>query len=488
MFLNFYGLNEQPFGVTPDPKYVFWGNSHREAMASLFYGIESGCGFMTLIAPPGMGKTTLLFHLLDRLGDSCRTAYIFETQCNSSQLLRYLMADLGCDSGEQDRVALYAKLYELLIAEARAGKRFVLIVDEAQNLDDSVLETVRLLSNFETPSRKLMQVVLAGQPQLAEKLSREELSQLRQRVSIMSRIEPLTASEVTEYIRHRLEVAGYTNDQLFTAEALQLIASASKGIPRTINNLCFNALSLGFAQRSATIPGAIIQEVISDLALEETPEATAIPVSPVEARVPLAKAPVSQVPRSGLNLSGFWTAVGRHLRRDSAQGWLAERPRLRFVYMPGWMTPRRLAIATSFALLLLVVSYSVSLVNGNRPAAVRASLSSPAAMITAGRESGTVRGPNSGRGGMSTIRYMTVTVGPDGNLDYISRRYLGKRPSPRTMGEMVRINPHLEDPRRIPEGDRICLPLSEARVIASAASLRRGTSPEPELQINSQVR
>src|SRR5512143_1464964 len=129
MFLSFYGLKEQPFGVTPDPKYLFWSRSHREALASLYYGIESGCGFVTLIAPPGMGKTTLLFYLLERLRSSSRTAYLFQTQCGSRDFLRFMMADLGWDSSEQDPVALYEKLYEGLVAEARIGRRFVLVVD-----------------------------------------------------------------------------------------------------------------------------------------------------------------------------------------------------------------------------------------------------------------------------------------------------------------------------------------------------------------------
>ncbi len=265
--------------MTPDPKYLFWSRSHREALASLYYGIESGCGFMTLIAPPGMGKTTLLYYLLERLRSSSRTAYLFQTQCGSRDFLRFMMADLGWDSTEQDPVALYEKLYEGLIAEARVGRRFVLVIDEAQNLDDSVLETVRLLSNFETPNRKLMQVVLAGQTQLASTLDRFELWQLRQRISIMTRIEPLTGPEVTEYVEHRFKVAGYQGSTLitdeaninswsyfsheraplFTAEALALIASASKGIPRIVNSLCFSALSMGFAQRQKTISTALVQ-------------------------------------------------------------------------------------------------------------------------------------------------------------------------------------------------------------------------------------
>lgn len=283
MFESYFGFDHQPFGVTPDPRYLHWTRTHQEALASLYYGIESGCGFMTLIAPPGMGKTTLLFHLLERLRDTCRTAYIFQTQCSSSDFLRCMMADLGWNASEQDLVTLYVKLYELLVADANAGKRFVLVVDEAQNLDDSVLETVRLLTNFETPNRKLMQVILAGQPQLSSKLARLELWQLRQRISIMSRLEPLTPPEVTDYIQHRITMAGYKGAPIFAPRTLDLIAAASGGIPRIVNNLCFNALSLAYAQKQKKITISMLREVATDLQLQipaDTGEAPTLPRNP----------------------------------------------------------------------------------------------------------------------------------------------------------------------------------------------------------------
>ncbi len=269
MFLDFYGLKEQPFGVTPDPKYTFCSSSHREALASIYYGIECERGFAALIAPPGMGKTTLLFHLLERLRGSSRTAFLSQTQCNSEEFLRYLMTDLGCRVGGKDQVALHGKLNEILVKEARAGKRFVLIIDEAQNLEDSVLESIRLLSDFEIPSRKLMQIVLAGQTQFGWKLARHELLQLRQRISIVSQIEPLTLPEVGDYIEYRLRVAGHQGVSPFTGEALALIHRCSEGIPRAVNNLCFNALSLGYAQRRTRIDASIVRAVISDRDLIE---------------------------------------------------------------------------------------------------------------------------------------------------------------------------------------------------------------------------
>lgn len=269
MFLDHYGLREQPFGVTPDPRFLYFGTSHREALASLYYGVESGRGFLALIAKPGMGKTTLLFHLLGKLQNSARTAFLFQTQCDSRQFLRSLMMDLGVECRENDNLFhLQSRLNEVLVRETQLGRRFVLVVDEAQNLEESVLETLRMLSNFETPRAKLMQIILTGQPQLAAKLASERLVQLRQRVSIVSRLSQLTHAETTDYIDHRLLVAGYTGKTLFAPGALERIASASEGIPRNINNLCFQALTLGFARGAKRIEASILDEVLADLALE----------------------------------------------------------------------------------------------------------------------------------------------------------------------------------------------------------------------------
>jgi general secretion pathway protein A len=268
MFLEFYGLREQPFGVTPDPRYLYFSATHREALASLFYGLESSRGFLTLIAPPGMGKTTLIFHLLERLRGTAHTAFLFQTQCDSRELFRYLLSDLGIDAGDQNLARMHEQLNEVLINDARAGKRFILVIDEAQNLEDSALETVRLLSDFETPQSKLMQIILIGQPQLADKLTRPSLAQLRQRISIVSRLEPFTPAETVMYIDHRLSVAGHSGDPLFTYDALALIAVQSGGIPRNINNLCFNALSLGFAKGQKKIDASTVREILSDLSLD----------------------------------------------------------------------------------------------------------------------------------------------------------------------------------------------------------------------------
>lgn len=265
MFLDFFGFREQPFGVTPDPRFLYLSPGHREALASLYYGIESGRGFMALIAKPGMGKTTLLFHLLERFRNSARTAFLFQTQCSSREFVRLLLAELGVESNDQDFVRMHQNFNKLLLQEARAKRHFVVVIDEAQNLDASVLETVRLLSDFETPRTKLLQIILSGQPELADKLASPQLVQLRQRVSLLSRLTPFSLEETRKYIEHRLSVSGYSGPLPFTDEALESIAQVTEGIPRNINNLCFNLLSLSCAVRQQRVDLNIIDEVIRDL-------------------------------------------------------------------------------------------------------------------------------------------------------------------------------------------------------------------------------
>jgi general secretion pathway protein A len=268
MFLDFYNLREHPFGVTPDPRYLYFSPGHREALASLFYGIETGRGFLSLVAEPGMGKTTLLFQLLQRWKGYVHSAFLFQTQCDSRELIRYLLDDLGLKSDGEDIVRMHSELNDFLCRETKAGRRVVVFIDEAQNLSDTVLETVRLLSDFEAPDKKLLQIVLAGQPELALRLSRPGLAQLRQRIAIQARLDALPAGEVVRYVHHRLQVAGYEGSGLFTPGALELIAERSRGIPRLINNLCFNALSLACASQQRQIEAAVVKEASGDLSLD----------------------------------------------------------------------------------------------------------------------------------------------------------------------------------------------------------------------------
>ena len=268
MFLDFYGLREQPFGVTPDPNYLYLSRTHGEALGALMDGIKADRGFMALIAEPGLGKTTLLYRLLEELRNTARSVFLFQTQCDSREFFRYVLSELGMKTARMNLVAMHNKLNEVLFAEMLAGRRFVLVVDEAQDLEEPVLETIRLLSDFETPHAKLLGIILSGQPLLAEKLARPALSQLKQRITVVRSLEPLSAEETPSYIEHRLKVAGYSGSPLFKPEALALIHEQSQGIPREINNLCFDALTIGEARRSLTITADIVREALANVSLD----------------------------------------------------------------------------------------------------------------------------------------------------------------------------------------------------------------------------
>src|SRR6267154_1095322 len=250
MFLDFYGLREQPFGVTPDPAYLYLSRTHREALAALLYVIKADRGFMALIAESGMGKTTLLYRLMEELDDSARTVFLFQTQCDSREFFCYVLGELGIETTGMGLASMHKKLNDVLFSEMLAGRRFVLVVDE----------TIRLLSDFETTHAKLLEIVLAGQPQLAEKLAQRGLSQLRQRIALLGHLEPLSVVEIAGYIEHRLKVAGYSGGPLCAPDGLALMAEQSRGIPREINNICFNALLLGAARRHQTISAEIARE------------------------------------------------------------------------------------------------------------------------------------------------------------------------------------------------------------------------------------
>jgi type II secretory pathway predicted ATPase ExeA len=225
-----------------------------------------------------MGKTTLLFQLLQQLQNSARTVFLFQTLCGPEDLLRSILHDLGTEARGEDVAAMHSRLNEHVLAESRRGRRLVVVIDEAQNLTDSALELLRMLSNFERPGEKLMQIILAGQPQLADKLASPDLVQLRQRISIVARLKPFELEDVNLYVGHRLRVAGYDFARpLFTPGAGALIAKHCEGIPRNINNLCFNALSLGYALKRKPIDEAVIQEVIDDLDLSSIKQEAALP-------------------------------------------------------------------------------------------------------------------------------------------------------------------------------------------------------------------
>jgi type II secretory pathway predicted ATPase ExeA/putative methionine-R-sulfoxide reductase with GAF domain len=269
-FCAHFGLAENPFGVTPDSRYLYNAWTHHKAFQALVGGIECGIGFQALIAVPGMGKTTLLYQLLERFEPTARTAFVFQTQCNSREFMQYLLSELGTSAAGQELVVMHEMLNRLLLREAEARRRVIAVIDEAQNLDNSVLETVRLLSDFETRSDKLIQIVIAGQQQLAEKLAQPELAQVRQRIPIVMRLEPLGPQETKQYIRHRLTIAGHNGDELFMPEALEVIWEYSHGVPRMINTICFRTLVDGYSLKLHAIHADLARHVIAELDLSST--------------------------------------------------------------------------------------------------------------------------------------------------------------------------------------------------------------------------
>src|SRR5579871_2326227 len=260
MYLEFFKLWDEPFGVTPDPAYLYPSETHLQALNSLREGIQGGRGFMTLIAEPGMGKTTLLYQLIEQLPQNARSAYLFQTQCNSLEFMQYLLNEIGVDPAGMGLVAMHRRLNEMLFNEMVQGKQFVLIVDESQNLSNAVLETIRLLSNFETAHSKLMQIVLSGQSDLANKLRQPDLSQLLQRITVMASLEAFSFEETAAYIRHRLKLAGHTGADLFDPAALAAVYRRSKGIPRNINRVCHAALSQAAAEQVHLVTAAIVEK------------------------------------------------------------------------------------------------------------------------------------------------------------------------------------------------------------------------------------
>src|SRR5216683_6785970 len=274
-----YGILENPFGVTPNPRYLYHSKTHDEARASLIIGIECGVGFQALIAPPGMGKTTVLFDVLERFNKVARTAFLFQIQGDSGALLRYLISELGGEEHDSDLVCMQDTINELLIRERRSGRQTIVIIDEAQILNTSVLETVRLLSNFETPTEKLLQIILAGQPQLAQRLANPEMAQLRQRISMLTTLIPFDLEDTRNYIDHRLTIAGYKGPPLFTSAAVRFIWERSGGVPREINTLCFNALLLAQAAEQKQVDSVILNEVVADLDLDRIRLNTGTPPS-----------------------------------------------------------------------------------------------------------------------------------------------------------------------------------------------------------------
>jgi general secretion pathway protein A len=265
MYLSFYGLREAPFAPTPDPKFLFQSARHREALAQLIYGVRERKGFIVLTGEIGTGKTTLLRTLLERLDPATPVAYVHNSALGIEGLLEYILQDWGVKSTAATHAQRLFELNEFLIDQHRKGTSPVLVIDEAQNLTVETLEAVRLLSNFETTSQKLMQILLVGQPELREKLNLPELRQLKQRVGLRCHIAALSPEETRQYIRHRLRIAGATDAGIFSDGAIQEIFEYSQGTPRVINIVCDHCLLSGYADSKRRVDASIVKEAVEYL-------------------------------------------------------------------------------------------------------------------------------------------------------------------------------------------------------------------------------
>jgi general secretion pathway protein A len=270
MYKSFYGLKESPFNVNPDPRFLFLTKQIEEALTGLMYGIQTRKGFITLTGEVGTGKTTLINRLLDWLHHrKARTAFLFNSRMNSNQLFDFILAefDIPCDSKSKSQQLL--KLNHWLLERYRRGETVVLIIDEAQNLTYPVLEEIRLLTNLETSTEKLLQIVLSGQPELEEKLKLPQLRQLRQRIMLRCKTSALSKDQTEEYIAERLRIAGAAGEPIFSAPAIDAIHIYSLGIPRVINLLCEHALVNGFVDQQRPIQAKIVEEVAREFQLDE---------------------------------------------------------------------------------------------------------------------------------------------------------------------------------------------------------------------------
>jgi len=270
MYKKFFGLKESPFRVNPDPRYLYLTNEIEEALAGLMHGIKERQGFVTLIGEVGTGKTTLVNRLLDGLKqERIRTAFIFNSRVNTTQLLEFVLAefDIQCESRSKSQQLM--RLNHWLLERHTAGETVALVIDEAQNLTYPVMEEIRLLTNLETSTDKLLQIVLSGQQELDEKLKLPQLRQLRQRISVRCTTSPLTNEQTHEYIAERLRIAGANGTPIFSPKAIDVIHKYAHGIPRVINLLCEHALTGAYVEEQRPIEPPLVEDVAKEFQLDE---------------------------------------------------------------------------------------------------------------------------------------------------------------------------------------------------------------------------
>lgn len=304
MYASYFGLRDKPFNATPDPRFFYTNRGYQEAYAALLYGIQERKGFIALTGEVGTGKTTLLRRLMDNLNPAVKVVFLYNTTLTFDELVEFVCAELDLAVSGTGRVPQLQALNAFLIAEAKRGGTVVLLLDEAQNLSAEALENLRLISNLETSTAKLLQIVLVGQPELEGKLADPALRQVTQRIAIRHRLERLSDAEVEPFIDHRLRVTGRQRRDLFTDEAIQTLIPYVSGIPRLINIVCDNALLLAYGADTKRVTGSMIEEVVADLWLK--------PPGPLPAS-PLPTPRASEQP--GRQRAGVWS------RAVSSAGW-----------------------------------------------------------------------------------------------------------------------------------------------------------------------
>ncbi|MFA6636109.1 MAG: AAA family ATPase [Candidatus Omnitrophota bacterium] len=265
MYLDFYGFRENPFNVTSDPDFLYLSNTHREALSHLVYGINNRKGFIEITGEIGSGKTTLCKALISSLDDSVKLSLVFNSSLPNTQLLEAIADDFGIKPERRAKVAFIKAINSFLLDQLQNDRNCVLIIDEAQNLKNSTLETIRMLSNLETNKEKLLQIVLVGQPQLRDKLNLPSMLQLRQRVSVRFHLMPLEKTETLSYIRHRLNIAGGNDKLVFSDKAADRIFLYSEGIPRLVNLVCDKALLFGFVKETMFIDEGLVEQSIKEI-------------------------------------------------------------------------------------------------------------------------------------------------------------------------------------------------------------------------------
>jgi len=272
MYKEFFGLRANPFNVNPDPRYLFLTRHTEEALACLTYGIQSRKGFVLLTGEVGTGKTTLINKLLEWLRvQQVPTAFVFNSRLNVPQFLDYMLADFGIPSDTRSKSQILLRLYNWLLDRYRAGETAVLIVDEAQGLSDELLEEIRMMTNLETFTEKLLQIVLVGQPELEQKLKQPNLRQLRQRLTLRAKTHPLTSEETKSYVAQRLRIAGWNGQAIFDSGSLSAIHRYSCGIPRVVNLICEHCLVSAFVDQQKIVTAGVVEIVARDFDLIDSP-------------------------------------------------------------------------------------------------------------------------------------------------------------------------------------------------------------------------